>query len=287
MLRACIVSPLLLSRNRLLRHFLFETINRSSYNGLLVSNDAGVMFVHDSRDRGPGRELFIRGTQDFAKLEIALRLLRDSGAPKITRMLDVGANIGTICVPAVKRGLIASATCVEAVPAIARLFQANIVLNGLASSISVVNAAVSARAGETVEIALNAGNQGDNRVATARAGPDHAQFTGSVSVTTTTLDALLPDGGAGTLIWMDIQGHEGIALMGAERTLRGKPPLVLEFCPALMSQASSYEVLKAAIAGYHGFHDLAHPSDLRPLMDLDRLYEALGSRGNFTDILVL
>lgn len=287
MLRVCIVSPLLLSRNRLLRHFLFETISRSSYNGLLVSHDAGVMFVHDSRDHGPGRELFIRGTQDFAKLEVTLRLLRDSGAAPIACMLDVGANIGTICIPAVKRGLIAAAIGVEAVPAIARLLQANIVLNGLSSAITVVNAAVSARADETVEIALNAGNQGDNRVATARTSLDHAQFTGSVRVATTTLDTLLPDGGADTLIWMDIQGHEGIALLGAERTLRSKPPLVLEFCPALMSQAASYEALKTAIAGYRGFHDLAHPSDLRPLTDLDRLNEALGSRGNFTDILVL
>ena len=54
-----------------------------------------------------------------------------------------------------------------------------------------------------------------------------------------------------------------------------------------MREADSYEALKAALAGYRGFHDLAHPTDLRPLTDLDRLHAALGMRGNVTDILVL
>ena len=180
--------------------------------------------MHDSRDCGPGRELFIRGTQDFGKLEIALRLLRESGVRQVTRMLDIGANIGTICIPAVKRGLIASAIGVEAVPAIERMFRANILLNDLETDIVSVQAAVSALAGETVAIAVNAGNQGDNRVGAAG---DRTAFASSIQVTTTTLDALLPGGPAGTLIWMDIQGHEGIALAGSPRTLAGTPPLFL------------------------------------------------------------
>ncbi len=284
MLRACVISPLLLSRSRLLRHFLFEAIYRSRYDGSLISRDGSVSFVHDSRDRGPGRELFIRGTQDFGKLEVTLRLLRDSGVPPVTRMLDIGANIGTICIPAVKRGLIGSAIGVEAVPAIERMFRANILLNDMEAAIVSVHAAVSAMAGETIEIAINTGNQGDNRVGAAG---DRTEFAGSVRVVTTTLDELLPDGPAGTLIWMDIQGHEGIVLSGSPRTLAGTPPLVLEFCPLLMREAGSYEALKMAVAGYRGFHDLAHPGYLRPLADLDRLHAALGMRGNFTDILVL
>ena len=284
MLRWCVISPLLLSRNRLLRHFLFEAIFRSRYDGPLVSRDGLVAFVHDSRDRGPGRELFIRGTQDFGKLEIALRLLRQSGVPPVTRMLDVGANIGTICIPAVKRGLIQSAIGIEAVPAVERMFRANILLNDLETAIVSVNAAVGAKAGETIDIAVNTSNQGDNRIGSAA---DRTGFAHSIHITTTTLDALLPHGSAATLIWMDIQGYEGIALAGSPRTLAGTPPLVLEFCPALMDEAASYDALKAAIAGYRGFHDLAQPADLRPLADLDRLHAALGMRGNFTDILVL
>ena len=275
---------MLRSRNRLLRYFLFESIYRSGYDGSLISRDGSVIFVHDSHDRGPGRELFIRGTQDFAKLEIALQLVRASGIPAVSRILDIGANIGTICIPAVKRGLIRSAIGVEAVPAIERLFRANILLNDLEAAIVSIHAAVGAIAGDTIDIAINTGNQGDNRIGSASG---RSGFGETIRVKTTTIDALLADHSEKTLIWMDIQGYEGIALTGAPRTLVDTPPLVLEFCPALMAEANSYHALKDAIAGYRGFHDLTHPGDLRPLSDLDRLHTALGMRGNFTDILVL
>jgi hypothetical protein len=134
-------------------------------------------------------------------------------------------------------------------------------------------------------MAVEANNQGDNRVVVGAAGT-HAE-AGTVEIVSTTLDDLLPDRAEDVLIWMDIQGHEGIALSGAPRTLAQRVPLVLEFCPYLMDQGGSYAALKSAVAGYRGFYDLAHPAAMRPMVALDALYEALGPRGNFTDILVL
>lgn len=284
-LNICSVSPMLLSRNRLLRFFVFEAIGRSRYRGLLISGNDETVFVHHSRDRGPGRELFIRGTQDFAKYQTACRLLRENGMSPVNTLIDIGANIGTICIPALKRGLAVRVIAVEAVPGIARLLHANIVLNDLTSAVTIVVAAVSARAGETIVMAVEANNQGDNRVVVA--GPGARAEADTVAVVSTTVDDLLMDGAKDALIWMDIQGHEGIALSGAPRTLAQRVPLVLEFCPYLMDQGGSYTALKSAVAGYRGFYDLAHPAEMRPMAALDALYEALGPRGNFTDILVL
>jgi|HubBroStandDraft_1064217.scaffolds.fasta_scaffold13260_4 FkbM family methyltransferase len=287
-LNACVISPLLLSRNHLLRFNLFEAIGRSRYRGPLISGGDQVWFVHDSRDRGPGRDLFIRGTQDFAKYETACQLLRDHDVPPVTTLVDVGANIGTICIPAVKGGFVDRAIAVEAVPDIARLLHTNIALNGLTSAISVTTAAVSARSGEIIQVMVNGANQGDNRVVVSRLDdPDAARFIATIPVATTTLDDLLPDGADGVLVWMDIQGHEGIALSGACRTMVKQPPLVLEFCPMLMDQAGSYGALKSAVAGYRGFYDLANPVALRPISGLDALRTALGQTGRFTDILLL
>jgi FkbM family methyltransferase len=287
-LNVCTISPMLTSRNGLLRYFLFEAIGRSRYKGPLISGDEHGWFVHDSRDRGPGRDLFINGTQDFAKFETACRLLRDAGVAPVTTLIDVGANIGTICIPAIKRGLVRRAIAVEALPDIARLLRANVVLNDLTAAITIVTAAVGARAGEIIEMSVNRANQGDNRVVSGRGDrPDADQFDHTVRVTSTTIDDLLPGGTDGTLIWMDIQGYEGIALTGARRSLTGTPPLVLEFCPFLMRQAESYERLKAAVAGYRGFHDLARPTALRAVAELDSLADFLGQTGNFTDILLL
>jgi len=232
--------------------------------------------------------LFINGSQDFAKYETACRLLSDNGVPPITTLVDVGANIGTICIPAVKRGLVQRAIAVEAVPDIARLLHTNIVLNGLTAAITLVTAAVGARAGEMIEMAVNRANQGDNRVVgDQNDGADADAFGATIRVVTTTIDNLLPDGTDATMIWMDIQGYEGIALSGAPRSLAKGIPLVLEFCPFLMNQAGSYEALKSAVAGYRGFFDLANPGALRPVADVDALYASLGQTGRFTDILLL
>lgn len=282
-LRFTTVSPMLRSRNKLLRHFLFETIFRSGYNGLLVSTpDPLTILLHHPLDRGPGRDLFVRGTQDFGKLELALRLLRDSGVTLPTRLADIGANIGTICIPAVKRGLFASAVAVEAVPDILRLLTANVVLNDLSGAIAITAAAVSDRDGETIEMAVNRANQGDNRIAAAG-----EEFSGAVRVPTTTLDTLLADSAEPTLIWMDIQGYEGIALRGGTRILSRRPPMVLEFCPALMRDAGSYDALCAAVREYRGFYDLGRPDTRQALDRLDALRDRLGFRGNFTDILLV
>lgn len=90
-----------------------------------------------------------------------------------------------------------------------------------------------------------------------------------------------------TLIWMDIQGYEGIALLGAPKTLARKPPMVLEFCPRLMRAADSYEALRSSIAGYSGFYDLGRPGTMRAIGELDALASALGFQGDFTDILAM
>ncbi len=284
-LRWISVGPMLLSRNATIRYFVFNAIGRSGYRGLLISYDGAEAFVHQAGDRGPGRELFIRGTQDFSKFEMALRLLKAAGQNPIKHLVDAGANIGAICIPAVRRGYVATVLAIEAVPDIVRLLKANIEINGLSGKIAVVNTAITARSGEQIKIALSATNQGDNRIASAV--QNDPSFTENIMVVSTTLDDLLTDGVEDTLIWMDIQGHEGIALLGAPKTLARKPPMVLEFCPLLMRQANSYDALKSSTAAYRGFHDLSRPGDLRPLRDLDTLSQSLGFLGNFTDILLV
>lgn len=287
-LRALAIHPLLTSRHRTFRHFLFEALQSTGYTGPLLSRDGAEIFVHDSRDRGPGRELFIRGTQDAGKMETAIRLLREAGHPPIVRFADIGANIGTICIPAIRRGFAATAIALEAVPDIVRLLKANILLNGLEDKIAVVHAAAGARAGEFLQIAVNASNMGDNRIGSPGPSADGKDvFSATASVVTTTLDDLLGDGLETTLIWMDIQGYEGIALLGATRTLARRPPMVLEFCPQLMNAAASYAALKSSVAGYRGFHDLGRPGKIQAIDALDALAAALGDGGGFTDILLM
>jgi hypothetical protein len=64
---------------------------------------------------------------------------------------------------------------------------------------------------------------------------------------------------------MDTQGYEGYVLAGARQWLEAGTPLVMEFDPYLMKRASSFELLKAALANYAGFHDLwRNPPQVSP-----------------------
>ena len=42
-----------------------------------------------------------------------------------------------------------------------------------------------------------------------------------------------------------------------------------------------------ALTGYRGFYDLERPDRIRPISELDALWNAMGLDGGFTDILVL
>lgn len=62
---------------------------------------------------------------------------------------------------------------------------------------------------------------------------------------------------------------------------------MLEFWPYGLKRADGFASFKAALAGYGGYYDLAHPQAKRPLDILDALYDRIGEDGDFTDILVL
>ena len=57
-------------------------------------------------------------------------------------MVDVGANIGPICIPAVTRGYVQQAVAVEPNPDNCRLLRVNVALNGLHNKIAVEECAL-------------------------------------------------------------------------------------------------------------------------------------------------
>ena len=80
-------------------------------------------FVVESKDRGTGRMLFLTGEQDFWKLKVVLSILNNEGLAQPIHMIDVGANIGTIVIPALRRELFKSATAIEPHPGNLRLLR--------------------------------------------------------------------------------------------------------------------------------------------------------------------
>ena len=228
-------------------------------------------FVVSTADKVIGREVFLHGEFDFAKLQTALAILAREGHPAPAHLIDVGANIGTITIPALKRGLIQTATAIEPHPHNLRLLRANIALNGLEDRVTVLAQAVGDRSGVTLHLHESATNSGN-----------HSIGAEGIPVSSSKLDDLdLPS--APSLLWMDIEGYEGHALKGASRMLVAGIAVVCEFNPTFLEQSEGMTAFVQSLQGYRIF-DLENPSTETSLPALSQL---LAGGNLYTDILAL
>lgn len=229
-------------------------------------------YVVSTADKVIGRELFLHGEFDFAKLQIALAIIEREGLPCPKHLIDVGANIGTIAIPALARGLMQSATAIEPHPQNLRLLRANIALNGLEDRVTVLAQAVGNRSGVTLLLHESATNSGNHSIGAA-----------GIPVSSSKLDDLdLPS--VPSLLWMDIEGYEGHALVGAERLLGTGTPAVCEFNPTYLEQSGGLELLQKATLDYEIF-DLKFPNSTST--SLDKINNKYRTLNEFTDILLI
>jgi FkbM family methyltransferase len=277
------------SKRSRVRNMGYDVLSRFQPRVLCMPANGGEQYVVKAADQYLGRDVFVTGEFEFHKFGQALRLVaehRDGWQPKV--LINVGANIGTICIPAVARGLVESALAIEAEPDNTRLLRANIALNGLDDRITAVGAAAGAEDGKTLTLELACDNFGDHRVRVSDAPGEFGEAGREViSVPSSTIDTLaaglpLDD----TFLWMDVQGFEGFVLAGAKSILAKKQPLVLEFGPYYMDRAQAWEPLRQSISHYTGFIDLSSDHVLRPMSQLEALRNELTGT-SFTDILVL
>ncbi len=271
------------------RNFLFLS---APNNSLLISSMNNEKFVLNTGDKMIARKIYVNGSYDFDKATLVRSLIKPSSNDIL--LVDVGANIGSICIPFVKRGLVSKAIAIEPEPLNFKLLHANIILNDLDDLIHPVNVALGESDDEKLLFELSEDNYGDHRVVVSTTnGLDNEADRKTIEVCSTTLDSILKGyDSPNVVIWMDTQGYEGVVLSGAKNTLQKRLPIVLEFMPYAMVRAHSYEKLKTSLIGngYEIFFDLAEeqPSPKRLSSDnIERLYESLGTKGRFTDILVV
>lgn len=246
-------------------------------------------YIVRTSDRVIGRILYSRGDFDFAKFENAykiifskLALAEGKGLPIL---LDIGANIGSICIPAVRRDMVSQCIAFEPDAENFKLLSMNTILNDVSDRITLHQAAVGGEAGG-VSIARSEMNSGDHRVKKAS------------SLTADTVPMVPLDDFAdvldlrNTIVWMDIQGFEGFAVSGASQFCLAGTPMILEFCKPDLIDAGSYDVLISTLLGssYTVFFDLNESNpEPRSLTEeaLRTLADDLEAQDTFTDLLFL
>lgn len=262
---------------------------------LMPRHDATVMTKNgllsfDSRDRTLGRSLHLEREFEYDGMMKTVELLKRQGfiPGDLSQavMLDVGGYIGMISVGFVNAATFGRALAFEPNPNNFRLLQKNIEQNGLQDKITAYNVALSDRE-ETLSMELSAKNYGDHRIReqSSENTGDHYGESGRkvITVGSVRLDDIMQTSEAEqadkvSLVWMDIQGHEGKFLKGAREFFKSHlhVPVAMEFWPygirrSGMSKEDFCSVVKALFKQFY-ILDEATPV-LRDVTEIDQFFD--------------
>jgi FkbM family methyltransferase len=270
------------------RNCVFDIAGR--FTSVVAVDSRGIRYFVNTADKGISRDVFGQGSygdRDLMKvvLEFLARTCGHPGDLRDSTFLDIGANIGTSTIAALTDFHAEAAAAVEPHPDHFTLLQHNLLANELTDRVRALRIALSDREGE-VELELAKLNLGDSRVRVeghqrGNACREHDRRV--VRVKAMTLDQLIADHTVNLdrtgLVWMDVQGHEGHVLDGAQQLLRSEVPVVIEYWPYGLQNANALERLhRLVIEHYNWIVDTYDSSslELRPAADIAELARIYG-----------
>jgi FkbM family methyltransferase len=260
-------------REVLMRTLLFRLARR--YTPLIGVNAREMRCIVSTRESaGVGLFTFVhRGFEEDVMSRTFGELGKRRGLASLrgVTVLEVGANIGTETVAMLVRHGAARVVAVEPDVENARLLRANLALNGVEDRAEVHELALS-DVDETLLLERSAANWGDHRIrVTNPEGPALAdeESRTTVAVQARRLDTLVEDGtidlDAVQLVWMDVQGHEGHMLAGAERLAAAGIPVVTEYWPYGLARSGGLDRFHSLVAQrYKSVVDIKGAADEPP-----------------------
>lgn len=269
-------------------------IAKVSKDRLLYTETENELWLADAHDTQIGLNLFVsKRAFDFEKLSLAKEVVSANGLPAPDTIIDIGAHIGTISIPAIKRHYFKYGIAFEPDPRNFQLLELNIVLNELENQFETHNIALTNYGVESVEFEISDSRQGDHRVHTTNEAGNYDEKSRKViKVPAKPLDDFSSNLRGIPLLWMDTQGYEAVILEGASRILESTPVLVIEFWPYAMKRMETFPRLIKVLSNskYSHFVDLGgkYP-DLVELSvrELEKKYIEVSEDGRYTDLLIL
>ena len=260
-----------------IRPFQLFSGNNESY--ILLSNDFTI-----------SQEVYLNGEFGFSTFLKVKNILGPNFI--INQFIEIGANIGTVTIPVVKRGFALSAHCFEPSPLNYSLLNANLALNNLTDNVTSYNLALGDCSNKDLIFELSDINSGDHRVRVSDESgvyDEHNRVT--ISVQSERLDKVLPDlfDKYSTLVWIDTQGYEGYILKGAQNILKNQIPIVVEFWPYGLQRAGCYSEFKDACLNYSFYYNLSDVSPIKMELNIhsfDELYNSY-RHTEATDLLLI
>ncbi len=260
-------------RRRLRGRLLARALSRHGIAAIADTRN-GLLAV-DISDYCISRKLLQNGSWDWPEiLWLGTLLSPDS------RLVVVGAHVGSVVIPLAKRSGARNVTVLEPSPANRRLLMLNLALNDV--SHVVVHPVAASDTGKQLHFAQDSLNSGSS----------HVSSSGDIVAQATPLDTLLQDTDPIDLLVMDTEGFEVHAMRGATATLTRTRNFYVEFCPRqLREQGSTPAEFLDIVAGrfdtmhmlsgdrVQSFHDRTYVQHLNRLDEHRTLLNLLFSDG--------
>lgn len=269
----------------------------SRRDSVTVPTMHGLMTV-STKDQFISKALYVRRQYGLDVMQHALEVLRRHdklNASKPTYLIDIGANVGTVCIKLLRDGVFERALAFEPDPVNLAYLRRNIEQNSLSGRLRAFDLALSSERGEMV-LERSGENYGDHRLRTGTQSVEnryHEELRELTRVRVERLDDILAaeriDPSEVGLLWMDVQGHEVHVLNGSRNLLAHGTSVVTEFWPYGLSrsgitEAEFVDVVKACFTHYYDLRDpRLHPTAIDAAPELFRRYTDV----KFTDLLLL
>lgn len=224
----------------------------------------------DPRDTTLTPAILTKGHWNRDELERAITVLQNRNALQPDGVFfDVGANIGTQSIYAMRSGVFAGVHAFEPAPDNIKLLERNIAANALEPDVSIFRHGVGLRAG-TATLNLHPGNKGAHSLILAK----QRKSDDAIEISMVSLDEHLSTTGMPAhrigLIWIDVEGHEPAVVAGAASLIEAGVPLVFEFLTAAASGGSFADMLAALQDRYTHMYCLQDDvAQVQPISGLD------------------
>jgi len=239
-------------------------------------------FIIPLSDQSLGKHLFIDGQFDFDKLIKVNNLINLN--ERI--LIDVGANIGPICIPALKRSIVTKSIAIEPDKYSFEFLRKNVLLNNL-TEIQVINAVVGAENGMEL-FGSKKKNLGDSKVINEK---NEKEFSEIYTVNKITLNSLVNEvRSCDYLIWMDVQGFEPFVIEGASKFTDVRTPIVVEIFPLAINEYSNFDKIQKLLKNYLQFANLKFDIDFPVFESMDNFkseYMKLEKSNSYSDYLFI
>jgi FkbM family methyltransferase len=267
--------------------FLKTAANFTPY---VVAESNGTRYVVSTHDKFSAQLFIKQHRREIRMLARAQQALEEVGADRGRRiLLEVGANIGTGAIEAIQRHGFERVLAFEPEPENFKLLRMNAILNGVENRVDTIEAAISDSEGTAV-LQVSSRNSGAHSLS----GGD-VRAIGTVEVPALSFDGMAArnelDPDAVSLLWMDIEGYEIHALMGARTLMERAVPIVMELNPPVLEAAGRADRLLPTLAGHYShvmrLRDLRKGDERSPFRPIEAITGLLEeSREKVMDVLV-